>query len=273
MSRTGRKFIGHTVNTELPKVVSKLRYNVKDRRRFSNPEGPEGRHDKIRKTITALLKHERIELNYYLGDESRGYAERLISDAIRYGDAHRETMERANYWISEKQIVHKLFKVIAPKYKDYLISYTRMWKAPTIYPGFHRNKCVLELRNNIYPSLEPVNSRNPLFLHNVLLNEARLEFKRSEMSKLVEELKKDEVEARKVKSAETENEMPDISSMKLSVENSDEKLDNVESTDAKKEPESSNKVEPETDNVKKEKADTNLEKHQTENKPDEKPSG
>lgn len=75
--KAGRKIIGHTVNRQPPKVVSSLKFNLKDRRKFSNPEGPDGRHDKIRKVITGLIRHERVELNYHLGDESRGYAERV----------------------------------------------------------------------------------------------------------------------------------------------------------------------------------------------------
>lgn len=62
---------------DVTKLVSKLRFDVNKRRRLRNIEGPEGRHDKIRKTITALFKHERIELNSNRGDESRGYAERV----------------------------------------------------------------------------------------------------------------------------------------------------------------------------------------------------
>lgn len=63
---------------QVSKLVSKLRYNLKDRRKLKNIEGPQGRHDKIRKVVTALFKYERIELKYELADESRGYAERVI---------------------------------------------------------------------------------------------------------------------------------------------------------------------------------------------------
>gem|GEM_PF-6024949 len=59
----------------------------------------------------------------------------LISDAIRHGDCHKETMEMADYWITEKQLVHKLFKVLVPRYQDCPVSYTRMIKAPRHYPG------------------------------------------------------------------------------------------------------------------------------------------
>jgi|GEM_PF-5428573 len=62
---------------DVTKLVSKLRYEVNPRRRLRNIEGSVGRHDKIRKVVTALFKHERIELNYDKADESRGYAEQV----------------------------------------------------------------------------------------------------------------------------------------------------------------------------------------------------
>jgi large subunit ribosomal protein L17 len=65
------------------KLVSKLKYHVKPRRKLRNLDGPEGRLRKIQKTVTALIKYERIELNYPRADESRGYAERVcVSSSI-----------------------------------------------------------------------------------------------------------------------------------------------------------------------------------------------
>ncbi|KAK2582645.1 hypothetical protein KPH14_004924 [Odynerus spinipes] len=159
------------------KLVSKLRYNVKPRRRLSNADGPEGRLRKIQKTLTALLKYERLELNYNRADETRGYVERLISDAIRYGPNHKETMEMADFWITEKQLVHKLFKVLAPRYKDYTISFTKLHKAPYIYPDVVYKRAVLELRGNIYPSIEQYNPHEHNLLHNILLSAARKDFR------------------------------------------------------------------------------------------------
>lgn len=97
----------------------------------------------------------------------------LISDAIRYGDCHRQTMEVANFYLLEKQLVHKLFKVLVPRFENYQVSYTRMFKAPREYPGHYRQRSVLELRGNPYPSLVPDFNMNRNLLHNVLLDEAR----------------------------------------------------------------------------------------------------
>lgn len=63
---------------EVSKLISALKINIQSRpRNLRNIDGPEGRLLKIRKTITALVKHERLELNYNRADEARGYAERV----------------------------------------------------------------------------------------------------------------------------------------------------------------------------------------------------
>ncbi|CAG9826595.1 unnamed protein product [Diabrotica balteata] len=63
---------------EVTKLVSKLKIKVNPRlRKFRNPLGPEERLNKLRKTVTALIKHERIELNFPRANESRMYAERV----------------------------------------------------------------------------------------------------------------------------------------------------------------------------------------------------
>ena len=63
---------------EVSKLMSQLRIAVKPHvKKLRNPEGPEGRLKKLRKTVNALIKHERIELNYPRADEARQYAERV----------------------------------------------------------------------------------------------------------------------------------------------------------------------------------------------------
>lgn len=63
---------------DISKIVSKLRIKIPpEPRRLRNLQGPEGRLNKLRKTVTGLIKYERIELNYNRGDEARQYAERV----------------------------------------------------------------------------------------------------------------------------------------------------------------------------------------------------
>lgn len=63
---------------EVAKLMSQLRVAIPAKaRRLRNVDGPEGRLRKLRKTVTALIKHERIELNYERAHEARGYVERV----------------------------------------------------------------------------------------------------------------------------------------------------------------------------------------------------
>ncbi|XP_065081180.1 large ribosomal subunit protein bL17m-like [Ochlerotatus camptorhynchus] len=180
---------------EVAKLMSQLKVAIQPRHRnLKNIDGPEGRLDKLRKTVTALIKHERIELNYQRADEARGYTERLISDAIRYGNCHKPTMEMADYSLTEKQLVHKLFKVLAPRFEEYKVkkkkkkSATRMYKAPKEYPGWYRKRVVLELRGNPYPSLVQNLYQNRNLLHNVLLDEARKDFRKEKYAEIATQI-------------------------------------------------------------------------------------
>ncbi|XP_046745494.1 39S ribosomal protein L17, mitochondrial [Diprion similis] len=171
-------------------LVSKLNIFVRPKaRRLKNPAGPEGRLLKLRKTVTALIKYERLELNFNRGEEARGYAERLISEALRHGPTHHETMKLADFWILEKQYVHKLFKVLVPRYENFTSSYTKMYNAPRLYPGMYYKKSVLELKGNVYPSLHQEYSQKRNLLHNVLLDEARKEFRLKKYDEIVDNFK------------------------------------------------------------------------------------
>ncbi|KYQ50102.1 39S ribosomal protein L17, mitochondrial [Trachymyrmex zeteki] len=170
-------------------LVNKLRYNVKPRRKFGNSDGPEGRLRKFQKTLTALIKYERLELNYRRADETRGYVDQLIFEAIRHGPEHKETMDLANFWILEKQLMHKLFKVLVPRYQNYTTSFTKLHKAPNIYPTIHYDRAILELRGNIYPSVEQYNQYEQNLLHNLLLNAAKKEFRMEKYKEIADNIK------------------------------------------------------------------------------------
>lgn len=109
----------------------------------------------------------------------------MISDAIRHGDQHAPTMEMANFWITEKQYIHKLFKVIVPRLQNCPLTYTRLYKAPKEYPNItFWNRAVLELRGNPFPELKPSLGVNRNFIHNVLLDEAKKEYRRKKYAQL-----------------------------------------------------------------------------------------
>ena len=98
-------------------------------------------------------------------------------------------MEMADFWLTEKQLVHKLFKVICPRFENSNRSFTKMYKAPREYPGSYRARAILELRGNPYPSLVPEDTKNRLLIHNVLLDEARKEHNRVRRQNLEDNLK------------------------------------------------------------------------------------
>lgn len=90
----------------------------------------------------------------------------------------------ANYWILEKQYVHKLFKVLVPRFQNLDVSYTRMYKAPIDYPGYERPRAVIELRGHPFPPLVPDMAQNKNLIHNVLLAEARKEFRQKKYAEM-----------------------------------------------------------------------------------------
>ncbi|KAJ8720199.1 hypothetical protein PYW07_012242 [Mythimna separata] len=176
---------------DVSKLVSKLRINVLPKHRnLNNPKGPEGRIDKLRKTVTGLIKFERIELNYNRADEARQYAERLISEAIRHGDCHKPTMDTANFWLLEKELIHKLFKVLVPRYEATNLSYTRLISAPQQQYGRHTDKAVLELRGNPFPDLMNYKTNNKLLIQNVLLDAAKQDYKQSKINEIANNIGK-----------------------------------------------------------------------------------
>jgi large subunit ribosomal protein L17 len=98
------------------------------------------------------------------------------------------TMEMADYWIMEKQLVHKLFKVFVPRFQNCNVSYTRMYKAPREYPGMPFKRAVLELRGNPYPSLFMNHTPDKNLLHNILLDEAKKDYRKQKYGEMAEKL-------------------------------------------------------------------------------------
>lgn len=141
-----------------------------------------------------------------------GYAECLISDAIRHGDTHKETMEMANYWIEDKTLVHKLFKVLAPRFQNTTTSYTRMLSAPipqaTAEDTSINFRSVLELRGNPFPPLVQNTAHNRLLIHNVLLDEAKKEFRAQKYSEIAQQLESKGKEVPQSKNYELKDQNP-----------------------------------------------------------------
>lgn len=82
----------------------------------------------------ALLKHERIETTRAKAEFVRGKAEKLISIAKRglaHDDPNRGVHARriaASRLNNDRELVGKLFDVLAPRYQERAGGYTRMYK-------------------------------------------------------------------------------------------------------------------------------------------------
>jgi len=176
-------------------MVSKLNVRLSPKpKRWDHPDYQIGRLRVVRNTVTELVRYERIEANKFRAEFSREYVERLISEAVRWGDCHKPTMDLANWWLTDKTLVPKLFKVLAERYRDWPVGlpYTRLLRAPKpIIPQYDEGnpnanhayeRAVLELKGNPYPPLPGPFQRNsnPGLLHNILLEEARKDYFRSQ---------------------------------------------------------------------------------------------
>lgn len=98
----------------------------------------------------------------------------------------------ADFWLLDKTVVHKLFKVLAPRYENFDSAVTKMWRAPREYPSVDvhkrfRQRSILELIGHPYPPVVPDQTyRNRSLIHNVLLDAARRDFNEEKARKEAE---------------------------------------------------------------------------------------
>jgi len=52
-------------------------------------------------------------------------------------------------FVKEKDLIHKLFKVLVPRYQNYEASFTQIWNLPIQYPGKPIPRAILELKGKI----------------------------------------------------------------------------------------------------------------------------
>lgn len=82
-------------------------------------------------------------------------------------------MEMADYWLLEKDLIPKLFKVLVKRYENSMGPYTSVYKLPLKYPTSHPKNIVLELKDNPFPPV--LNSQRDFSksLSNLLINALR----------------------------------------------------------------------------------------------------
>ena len=173
---------------EITRLISGLKIKIGTKPiKYKNPYGKRGSLEALRPSVTSLINEERLKLKATKGTLTRQYTERLISEAILHGDKHQPTMEIASWWLdSDRTAVHKLFKVLVPRFREYTTSYTKLFHAPTEiittfqgnYKANYGDFVVVELRGNPYPKLAYSNIMpNKKTIHNVLLAEAAKDYK------------------------------------------------------------------------------------------------
>lgn len=136
--------------------------------------GPESRINMLRNILTGLVRHERIETTQARADEVQFYAEKLI-DYAKMGDTDEKAMKMASFWLTEKDLVPKLFKVLAPRFETQKKAFTRMARIPNRDNLDRAKMAVLEYKGNPFPPLYPVRKVNELTLINQLLKGYREE--------------------------------------------------------------------------------------------------
>ncbi|XP_051575983.1 39S ribosomal protein L17, mitochondrial [Myxocyprinus asiaticus] len=136
--------------------------------------GPESRINMLRNILTGLVRHERIETTRARADEVRFYAEKLI-DYAKKGDTNEKSMKMADFWLTEKDLIPKLFKVLAPRFENQTSGYTRMARIPNRDNLDRSPMAVLEYKANPFPPLFPVKRVSEMNLVNQLLKGYREE--------------------------------------------------------------------------------------------------
>ncbi|XP_002738705.1 large ribosomal subunit protein bL17m-like [Saccoglossus kowalevskii] len=143
---------------------------------------PQARLRILQGMVTALVRHERIETTYAKGHETQKYAEKLIEFAKR-GYKDPKHMGIANDWLAENDLVHKLFKVLVPRYESRNGNYTKLWKVGERGMHLHPRASpmvFLEFVGNPFPPMQPPKKKNPGWLVNILLDGVKEEVKKTE---------------------------------------------------------------------------------------------
>ncbi|NQU43289.1 50S ribosomal protein L17 [bacterium] len=80
----------------------------------------------LRSLVEAVIKHEKIRTTQTRAAEAKRYAEKLITLAKDGSQANRR---RAFAFLQHKEVVHKLFEEIGPRFTDRPGGYLRIVKA------------------------------------------------------------------------------------------------------------------------------------------------
>ena len=129
--------------------------------------------------VAGLFRYERIETHDKHALEIQQYTELLLQEAIRYGPRHKPTMELVDFYMLEKDLVHKTFKLYVPRFARFEPPYTKIHFIPT--EKLEIKRVLLELKGNPYPPVEPRPLDRRGSLVNILLAEAKRDYVRKKI--------------------------------------------------------------------------------------------
>ncbi|MCA9682132.1 MAG: 50S ribosomal protein L17 [Myxococcales bacterium] len=114
----------------------------------------------FRNMVTSLIEHERITTTAAKAKELRGRTERTISIGVRLGDLldkpkdQRTREEQARYAhamaqaakvIRDREVLHKLFEEVAPRFRSRPGGYTRVVRLGAPRAGDNADMAIIEL--------------------------------------------------------------------------------------------------------------------------------
>uniref|UniRef100_A0A8C7EDP4 Large ribosomal subunit protein bL17m n=1 Tax=Nothoprocta perdicaria TaxID=30464 RepID=A0A8C7EDP4_NOTPE len=102
-----------------------------------------------------------------------------LIDYAKRGDSDEQAMRMADFWLTEKDLIHKLFKVLAPRYQPHPGKYTRMLQIPNRDSLDRAKMAVIELKGNPFPPLIRPQPDSERTLLNQLLKGYREDVKRA----------------------------------------------------------------------------------------------
>uniref|UniRef100_A0A8D2JAV9 Large ribosomal subunit protein bL17m n=1 Tax=Varanus komodoensis TaxID=61221 RepID=A0A8D2JAV9_VARKO len=76
-----------------------------------------------------------------------------LIDYAKRGDGDPAAMRMADFWLTEKDLIHKLFKVLVPRFQAHTGHYTRMHQIPNRENLDRAKMAVIEYKGNALPPL------------------------------------------------------------------------------------------------------------------------
>ncbi|KTG46870.1 hypothetical protein cypCar_00015632, partial [Cyprinus carpio] len=98
-----------------------------------------------------------------------------LIDYAKKGDTNEKSMKMADFWLTEKDLIPKLFKVLGVRFENQTGGYTRMARIPNRENLDCAAMAVLEYKSNPFPPLFPVKHVSEQSLLNQLLKAYREE--------------------------------------------------------------------------------------------------